>query len=210
MNIYAPKDTDEFVISLKEYLKNNPFNIKDHRPDWIVIPSAFSGQNHSEESKLKMSESAKGRIKPEETRLKLSEALKGRKLSEKHRLKMSESAKGRIKSEEHKLKISASLKGRIKSEEPWNKGKKKIYSQEALQKMSESHKGNKNMLGKKHSEESKQKMSLVASCRDYTHLHKKVLTPNGEFSSLSEAAKYYNKSGSWVTKQLKNNKFKLI
>jgi len=66
------------------------------------------------------------------------------------------------------------------------------------------------MLGKKHSEESKQKMSLVASCRDYTHLHKKVLTPNGEFSSLSEAAKYYNKSGSWVTKQLKNNKFKLI
>jgi hypothetical protein len=132
MNIYAPKDTDDIVISLKEYFKNNPFNIKDHQPDdWIAIPA-------------------------------------------------------------------------------WNKGKKKIYSREVLQKMSESRKGNTNMLGKKHSEESKQKMSLSAFCRDHTYLHKKVLTPNGEFSSLSEAAKYYNKSRSWATNQLKNNKFKLI
>jgi group I intron endonuclease len=147
MNIYTPKDTDDIVISLKEYFKNNPFDIKDHQPDdWIVIPSAMKGQTHSDETKLKMSEAQKGRIHSEETKLKISK----------------------------------------------------------------SNKGNTRMLGKKHSEESKQKMSLSAFCRDHTYLHKKVLTPNGEFSSLSEAAKYYNKSRSWVTKQLKNNKFKLI
>jgi len=46
--------------------------------------------------------------------------------------------------------------------------------------------------------------------RDYSHLYKKVETPNGIFNSLTEAANYYNKSRAWITKQLKNNHFKLV
>jgi hypothetical protein len=60
MNIYAPKDTDDIVISLKEYFKNNPFDIKDSQPaDWIVIPSAMKGQTHSPEARKKISEANK-------------------------------------------------------------------------------------------------------------------------------------------------------
>jgi len=33
MSIYTPKETDDIVISLKEYFKNNPFNKKDHQSD---------------------------------------------------------------------------------------------------------------------------------------------------------------------------------
>jgi hypothetical protein len=110
MSIYTPKETDDIVISLKEYFKNNPFNKKDHQSDdWIVIPSAMKGQTHSEETKRKMSVSAKGLIRSphsSETKLKMSVTMKGRKLSEEHKLKMSIAAKGRTLSDEHKLKIS--------------------------------------------------------------------------------------------------------
>ena len=85
-------------------------------------------QKHSEESKRKMSEAAKGK-KPwitgknlsEESKRKMSEAKKGRKLrlgtlhSEESKRKMSKASKGRIISEETKKKISKTLKGRKKS-----------------------------------------------------------------------------------------------
>jgi group I intron endonuclease len=92
----------------------------------------------------------------------------------------------------------------------WCKGKTGIFSAETLKRISEKQKGNVYRLGKKHSIETKEKMRLSALSRDYSHLHKKVMTPNGEFNSLSEAAKHYNKCQSWVTKQIKNNVFKLV
>ena len=121
MNMYAPKDTDDIVISLKEYFKNNPFNEKDHQPDgWIVIPSAMKGQTHSEETRLKISAANKGRIRLPH--------------SEESKLKMSESHKGRELSIETKLKLSAVLKGKT----AWNKGLKS--SPETISKLSTSQK----------------------------------------------------------------------
>jgi len=60
-------------------------------------------------------------------------------------------------SKETKIKMSKSHKGQI----PWNKGKKglQIYSEEAKIKMSEALRGNTNRLGKKHTEETKRKIS---------------------------------------------------
>ena len=85
-----------------------------------------------------------------ETRRKISEAKKGKPNGKKgkrytpeHCRHISEANKGRVISEEHRRKISDTLKrkgikpptekGRI----PWNKGKTGVYTEEALQKMSE-------------------------------------------------------------------------
>jgi group I intron endonuclease len=92
----------------------------------------------------------------------------------------------------------------------WNKGKTGIYSKEVISSISKSAKGNKKRLGKKFTDESKQKMSLAALARDYSYLHKKVSTPDGQFNSLTEAAKHYKKSRAWVTKQIKNNTFAIL
>ena len=81
-------------------------------------------------------------------------------------------AERQIPSKETRKKMSGAKKGKS----PWNKGKTNIYSEETLRKISEARmgtkmpektrlkisersKGNKNMLGHKHSEKSKEKMS---------------------------------------------------
>lgn len=76
----------------------------------------------SNESILKMSNSSKNIS--DQTRLKMSKSQKGKKLSEEHKQKISLSHKGKIQgsmSEEQKLKISLSNKGRTVSEETRNK-----------------------------------------------------------------------------------------
>ena len=99
----------------------------------------FSGRKHSEETRLKMSESQRGRIHgpmSEETKKKLSEAKMGKKLgshseatkkkiglankdrklgplSDEHRQNVSKALKGRLFTEEHKRKISEGKKGGI-------------------------------------------------------------------------------------------------
>ena len=86
------------------------------------------GNNHSEETRLKMSESLKGRTFSEEHRQKLSEANKGKHQSEESRRKMSESHKGKHLTAETRQKLSEANKG-------------KHHSAETRQKMSEAHKG---------------------------------------------------------------------
>lgn len=88
-----------------------------HRQKLIV---ANLNRVFSEETRKKMSESAKGReawnkgkkLKPlsEETRKKISLANKGKVRSEETRKKISESSKGRIISDEQRKKISDTLK----------------------------------------------------------------------------------------------------
>ena len=78
------------------------------------------GCEASPETRLKMSESAKGRTHSEETKLKISASKKGcirSPFSTETRLKMSESKKGRIHPQQTKSKMSAAKKGQTHSEE---------------------------------------------------------------------------------------------
>ena len=105
-------------------------------------------KKHSEDAKTRMSISHKGKKLTEEHRQKISKSLEGNTRS-----------LGRRLSEEHKLKNSKSLEGNTRT-----LGYK--YSEETKIKMSEStklwHKNNpKAMLGRKHSELTKQKIRLT-------------------------------------------------
>ena len=117
------------------------------------------GRNFSEQHRKRIGETRKG--KPtnkgykfsEEHCKRMSEALKGRRLSP-----ATEFKKGHVNSEESRKKVSEALKGRI----PWNKGKPYphkgyVHSEETKEKRRLA------MLGKKHTPETKQKMSEARS-----------------------------------------------
>lgn len=146
-------------------------------------PGYWAGKQFSKETRRKLSEMRKGdknqfwgKHHTEETRRKISEAHKGKHPSEETKRKLSESLKGRHRppfSEEHKLKISMTKKGSV----PWNRGKKGvqiawnkgvkgvqiawnkgltgIFTEEALNKNREVHRG------KHPTEETRKKMSLA-------------------------------------------------
>ena len=64
MNIYAPNDTDEFINELREWCKNNPFDISEYGLTTGIQTgsmNSFYGRKHTEESKLKISKSKKGK-----------------------------------------------------------------------------------------------------------------------------------------------------
>lgn len=77
-----------------------------------------------------------GVIMTEEQKKKISESMKGKTFSAEHRIHISEVRKGMKFSDEHRIHISESKKGKRfspntefkKGSEPWNKGKKGLYS----------------------------------------------------------------------------------
>lgn len=102
-----------------------------------------------EETRKKISEANKGKVRSEDVKRRMSEFRKGKKASEETKRKMSESMKKKIPgpvSEETKSKLSESHKG-------------KTHSNETKQKMSEAKKG------KAMSEETKSKLSKIAKNR---------------------------------------------
>ena len=89
-----------------------------------LLNGNFSGIQHSEETKKKMSEAHKGKHHTEESRKKMSEAhkgkeswIKGKHLYEETRNKLSESHKGKVFSIEHCRKLSEAHKGKHRSDE---------------------------------------------------------------------------------------------
>ena len=82
------------------------------------------------ETRRKMSEAKKGKLRSAETRRKISEAQRGKVISAEQRRKISEAHKGRRLSREHRRKISEANKG-------------KTHSAETRRKISEIHKGKK-------------------------------------------------------------------
>ena len=127
-----------------------------------IAPKKFNmcGRTHSDSTKKKMSESAKGRPRSAETRKKLSDSHKGKTFSEETLKKMSDAQRGRKHSEETKKKMSIAQSGENHSQYgkvPWNKGKH--HSVASLKKMSEAQSGEKHhMYGKKHSAEALENM----------------------------------------------------
>ena len=144
-----------------------------------------SGRIHSEESKLKMSVSAKGRVISNETKLKMSTSAKGRirsSLSEETKRKISKANKGcgRVISNETKLKMSAAKKGRTFSDEhklKISKSKENISTETRL-KISAATKG------RKLSHEHKSKMSEIKS-KTWT-----FIDPNGNKITIKNLAKF--------------------
>lgn len=99
----------------------------------------WTGRQHTEETRRKMSEAKKGYVPTEETKKKLSEALTGRNLSEEHKRKLSESHKGKSYgplSEEHKKAIGEAHKGMK-------------HTEETIEVIRQASKGNTNTKGRK-------------------------------------------------------------
>jgi hypothetical protein len=110
--------------------------------------SVSYGRRHTPESCQKMSLANKGKPKSKEH----VEKIKSRPVSQETRQKISEIKKGTTQSKETREKISQATKGIPKTEEH----KKKI---------SEASMGNQRWLGRKHSEETRRKMSEAAKNR---------------------------------------------
>jgi hypothetical protein len=141
-----------------------------------------------------------GYIFTEEDIKKRTESRKGYTHSEETRKKISIGNKGKIHNEETKRKLSEIKKGHI----PWNKGKKDIFSEEAIEKNRKAH------LGKKNSKETREKISIGNKgkiCKPFSDEHKNKMSKSHKGVKLSEEHK--NKISNsiklyWQNKKLNN------
>ena len=187
---------NETELNLREQYWIKYYNSQDKSIGYNIAYGGTNGtmlnRTHSNETKEKMSEIAKGRIFSKTHKENLSLAHLGKKLSDETKNKISQNNPNKNKklsplSYEIKNKISESKKG-------------KKLSDETKYKMSISHLGDKNhFFGKKHSNESLLK------------IRKKIiqLTINDEYiktwDSLSDAAKNLNINISGISSVLKGN-----
>jgi group I intron endonuclease len=173
------------VVSEETKQKISIANSGENHPNFGK-PAWNKGLSPSEETRQKISEAQTGKTKKrgyhlsEETRQKMSishmgrpGAMLGKCQTEETKQKISNTSKGRIFSEEHKRKIGEANTGRIVSEETKHKlsvinmGRQtswlgKHHTEESKQKMSLAKigkPGTPGMLGKHHSEETKKKMA---------------------------------------------------
>lgn len=129
------------ILSLETANTMEIYAIEKYKPEYniakggsgIIGVKGFLGKKHSEETKRKMSMSAKGRHLSDETRRKVGEASKGRKMSDEAKRKISKAMKGRVESDETRRRKSESMKGK----QQWLG---KHHSEETRRKMSESRK----------------------------------------------------------------------
>lgn len=96
-NIYIGGDVGNHSIGLTEQQKEHLREIN-------------TGKHHSKETRLKMSQSHKGKVKTKEHLTNIGNALRGRKLNDAQRKKLSVAHKGYIETDTHKQHISVSMK----------------------------------------------------------------------------------------------------
>lgn len=166
------KDVPESQLSKMEILCIRFFNSK--APNGYNLTEGGEGSRgliHSDTTRRRISEAKKGSYPTPEQRKTLRTAQAGQNNgffgkthSPETRKKLSEAAKGRIpwnkgKTHSPKTREKMALNSGRKGKPPWNKGKTGIYSDEALRALSDANKGNTWNKGKKHSDETRQKIS---------------------------------------------------
>ena len=176
-------------------------------------PSWWNGKTHRSESRLKMSQSARGRKQSPETIEKRRQAILGQKRSEETRRKITEVRTGQTHSTETKRKISQNRKGKTAGEKNPQWGKKgelspnfgKPRSEETRRKISGAHKGKK--MGKRTATAIGKQLATSAK-----YLYE-LIDPNGEVymtESLQDFAKQYGLTSSClyraVNGQLKHHR----
>jgi len=75
MNIYSSSNDDEFLSDLKQWIKNNKFELPSNASNYNIQNgnnNGFYGFHHTDESKKLISENQKGWKHTEETKLKMS------------------------------------------------------------------------------------------------------------------------------------------
>ena len=138
--------SDEAKKKISDTFKNKPDEFKHKMAE--QMSERFSGKELSEEHKMKISQSEKGKIVSEETKRRMTIAKLN--MSEETKKKIGLASKGRRHSEETKRKMSKSRKGKYCGENHpmWGKSQ----SKESRDKIGKAH------TGLKHSEETKRKM----------------------------------------------------
>lgn len=109
--------SDKNLLLAKENIWINKLSSADNDYGFNMCLTAGSqlGMKRSKETRKKMSEAGKGKVKTESHQRAINESLTGRKLSDEHRKKISNNRKGTIASDETRIKMSESRKGRTAS-----------------------------------------------------------------------------------------------
>lgn len=145
-NNLTKEEAEQKEIELIDYYKSN-----QRKYGYNVQNGGNTTGTHSEETRKKISESNKGKIRTKETRKKMSDVNKGKTLTDETKQKISDAITGKILTEETKQRISDANKGRKLTEEHKNH-----LSEVAKERFA--NKENNPMYGKHHSEETKQKI----------------------------------------------------
>lgn len=190
-NKYGEADLEFIVIvgcNKEDLLKHEQYFLDSFKPYFNICLTAGNtlGRKCTDETKLKISKSAKLRKYSEEDKKRLSDALKGNTYwlgkhpSEETKLKISKAHKGKLCSDETKKKISDANKGRKHSEETKQKIKEsntgKVFTDERKLNIGKAHKGNKYRLGKKHSDYTKEKISKTKKGIPLSENHKSSIS----------------------------------
>lgn len=164
----------EYLENFEELTKAEQFWMDVYREEGkelynfgLAADCPWRGQERSEEHRRKLGKAHRGKRLSEEHKRKISESLIGNQhtldhtLSEEHKRKISEGNRGHKHTEESKQKMSMAATGRVFSEDHKSKLReawktRPPVSEETRQRLVENHKG---MLGKKHTEKTKRRIS---------------------------------------------------
>lgn len=114
INLYGRSDLNKGTLCNLTDGGDGSYNRKHTEETKAKMSQSRKGKLKSEEWKKKISESHKGMQITEETRQKLIDSHKGKKLSLEQRIKIGQAHKNRYFSPEHREKISQALKNRKK------------------------------------------------------------------------------------------------